>query len=230
MARMLILLLMSEALSQKLFGRFIVLDGPDGSGKSTQIRLLADSVTQAGVQCVSVRDPGGTAIGDRIRHILLDRDSQEMSVECELMLYMASRAQLVSQIIRPSMEQGKCVLSDRYISSTIAYQGAGGMAAAAVRTVADVAVGGLLPDLTIILDMDPEKAFGRITGRADQAGPVLDRMEMKALSFHKKVREMFLEQARQAPDTFAVVDASADVEKVHSSVMKALEAWRPASR
>ena len=218
---------MSQTLSQKLSGRFIVLDGPDGSGKSTQIRLLAEALSGAGAEPMSVRDPGGTAIGDRIRQILLDRENNEMSVECELMLYMASRAQLVSQVIRPAMERGQCVLSDRYISSTIAYQGAGGMSAGDVRAVADVAVGGLWPDLTIILDIDPEDAFGRIATRVDSAGPGLDRMEMKALSFHKQVRRMFLEQARQSPSTFAVVPATGDVQQVHARVMDTLESWRP---
>jgi dTMP kinase len=218
---------MEDAFSQKLRGRFIVLDGPDGSGKSTQVRLLSAALVAKGVSCVAVRDPGGTAIGDKIRQILLDRSHDEMSVQCELMLYMASRAQLVSQIIRPAIEDGQCVLSDRYVSSTIAYQGAGGIPPAEVKAVADVAVGGLWPDLTIVLDLPPEVGFERISARSGALGPEFDRMEMKALEFHHKVRRLFLDQAAQSSDAFRVISAVGDVQQVHHRVMDALELWRP---
>jgi dTMP kinase len=135
-------------LVDKLAGRFVVIDGPDGAGKSTQLKLLAEHLRAAGLAVCEVRDPGGTAIGDRIRAILLDRAHGEMAVACELMLYMASRAQLAAEVIRPALSGGQCVLGDRYISSTIAYQGAGGMDAESVRQAGRIAVGATWPDPT----------------------------------------------------------------------------------
>lgn len=198
-------------------GRFIVIDGPDGAGKSTQVARLAERIRSAGVPVTAVRDPGGTAIGDRIRAILLDKAHAEMAVACELMLYMASRAQLVAQTVRPALAEGHCVISDRYISSTVAYQGAGGADTEAVRAVGELAVGGLWPELTVILDVPSDLGLGRLTGPAD-------RMESKALQFHEKVREMFLAQANQQADRFLVVDGAGDVETVHERIVSALAA------
>ncbi|RPI62734.1 MAG: dTMP kinase [Planctomycetaceae bacterium] len=180
---------MSE-LAKKLAGRFIVIDGPDGAGKSTQIRMLIDYLKTHGVELAVTRDPGGTPIGDKIRAILLDNSHGEMAVPCELMLYMASRAQLVHQVIAPALHSGKCVLCDRYVSATIAYQGAGGIAAEPIRRSADIATGGLWPVLTIILDTPTEIGLGRVGHTGG-----IDRMEAKGLEFHSKVRRIFLDQA-----------------------------------
>ncbi|MFP4141407.1 MAG: dTMP kinase, partial [Phycisphaerae bacterium] len=188
-----------------LAGRFLVIDGPDGAGKSTQTALLADALGKGGLTVRQVRDPGGTAIGDRIREILLDPSCDEMAVRTELMLYMASRAQLVAEIVRPALQAGECVLSDRYISSTIAYQGAGGADVDEVRTVGDIAVGSLWPDLTIILDLPSDEGLTRAAKRSDP-----DRMEAKAREFHRRVRELFLAQAKQDPARCVVVDASGE--------------------
>lgn len=202
---------------ENLAGTFIVIDGPDGAGKTTQIDRLARRLRDDGLTVRQVRDPGGTAIGDRIRHILLDKTHQEMSVPCEVMLYMASRAQLVSEIIRPALGRGECVLCDRYISATVAYQGAGGTDAGAIRTVGEVAVGGLWPDLTVVLDIDPELGLRRAEGR--QAP---DRMEARTLDFHRRVRALFLKQARDAPDRFVVVGAAGEVDDVADRVARAV--------
>ena len=203
-------------------GRFLVLDGPDGAGKSTQIALLARRLRDA-VDVVSVRDPGGTVIGDRIRGILLDNAHPDMSVACELLLYMASRAQLVAKVIRPALERGACVICDRYISSTVAYQGAGGTDIRAIRQVAEVAVGGLWPDMTVILDLPAETGLSRVGRRGGDAKPgTLDRMEQKGLEFHRRVRDLFLQQAGERPDDFAVVDATQAAEAVHESVWTAV--------
>lgn len=201
-------------------GRFIVIDGPDGAGKSTQVARLAERIRSAGVPVTAVRDPGGTAIGDRIRAILLDKAHEEMAVECELMLYMASRAQLVAQTVRPALAAGRCVVSDRYISSTVAYQGAGGADPGAVRTVGEIAVGGLWPDLTLVLDVPPQLGLSRLTGEAD-------RIEAKGRAFHQRVREMFLQQARAEPDRFEVIDGAGDVEAVQHRLRQALAARLP---
>lgn len=207
-----------KTLADKLARRFIVLDGPDGTGKSTQVALLAEHVRRLGVGVCAVRDPGGTAIGDKVRAILLDKAHDEMCVECETMLYMASRAQLVAQVIRPALAAGQCVVGDRYVSSTMAYQGAGGMDPKIVRLVAKTAVGGLWPDLTIVLDLSPEVGLTRLKGAPD-------RVESKALDFHRRVRELFLEQASQRPRWYAVVDANGDIEQVHRRVVATVEGW-----
>lgn len=207
-------------LSDKLAGRFGVIDGPDGAGKSTQANLLAERLRADGLEVRLVRDPGGTAIGDRIRQILLDRDHGEMAVECELMLFMASRAQLAAEIIRPALAAGQCVLSDRYISSTIAYQGAGGADPDAVRQAGRIAVGQTWPDLTIILDLPSDTGLTRAS-RADGR----DRMEAKGLEFHRRVRELFLQQALQEPGRFMVVDASGSIDEVQARLGRAIEDW-----
>lgn len=208
-------------LVDKLAGRFVVIDGPDGAGKSTQLKLLAENLRAAGLTVCQVRDPGGTAIGDRIRTILLDRAHGEMAVTCELMLYMASRAQLAAEVIRPALSAGQCVLGDRYISSTIAYQGAGGMDAESVRMAGRIAVGATWPDLTIVLDLPSDEGLARAAAARGQH----DRMEAKGLEFHRRVRELFLLQARQDPAHFAIVDAAGTVDEVHARIRQAVEKW-----
>jgi dTMP kinase len=203
----------------RLAGRFLVVDGPDGAGKSTQIGLLAAFLRGQGLAVKQTRDPGGTAIGDRIREILLDNAHGEMAVQCESMLYMASRAQLAAEVLRPALAAGECVLCDRYISSTVAYQGAGGADIAAIRKVADIAVAGLWPSLTILLDLPHDQGLGRAAQRGRQT---LDRMESKGLEFHRRVRELFLQQAKDEPDKFLVVEAIGDERQVHSRLLEQL--------
>ncbi len=207
-------------LSDRLREKFIVIDGPDGAGKTTQAMLLAEFLQRQGTSVCAVCDPGGTPIGDRIRRILLDREHDEMSVECELMLYMASRAQLAAEVIRPALEEGRCVLCDRYISSTIAYQGAGGADVQAIRAVGRAAVGNTWPDLTIILDIDSQEGLIR-AGRGGDA----DRIESKNLEYHRKVRELFLSQARDQPGSYAVIDASGGVDEVQQRLRDAIAKW-----
>jgi len=207
-----------NALAERLAGRFIVIDGPDGAGKSTQAGLLREWLGEAGVRVLGVRDPGGTVIGDRIRQILLDVNHKTMAPITETMLFMASRAQLAAEVIRPAMARGQCVLGDRYISATVAYQGAAGVALDAIRTVGEIAVAGLWPDLTVILDLPADEGLKRLTNQPD-------RMESKDLSFHRRVRELFLRQAHEQPDRFAVVDASETVERVQRRLRQTIEDW-----
>jgi dTMP kinase len=204
-------------LAKQLAGKFIVIDGPDGAGKSTQIKLLTDFLSRRGITPTVCRDPGGTAIGDKIRAILLDNAHDEMAVECELMLYMASRSQLVKQIIKPALQKKACVLCDRYVSATIAYQGAGGVDAQTVMSVAKAAVRNCWPDLTVILDIPPQAGLAR----AASVGAA-DRVEVKSLEFHSRVRESFLQQAKACPAKFAIVDAIAQVDEVQARLQAAI--------
>jgi len=207
-------------LPDKLAGRFVVIDGPDGAGKSTQAAMLAEHLRARGADVRLVRDPGGTAVGDRIRQVLLDRAHGEMCVECELMLYMASRAQLAAEVIRPALSAGQCVLGDRYVSSTVAYQGAGGVDAEVVLTAARIAVGPTWPELTVVLDVPSEVGLARAGTRAAH-----DRMEAKGLAFHQRVRESFLDQARRDPERFAVIDAAGTPDEVQTRLREAIDKW-----
>jgi len=194
-------------------------------------------LTAGGVEVHSCRDPGGTGVGDRIRSILLDHDLSRMDVNCETMLFMASRAQLAAEVIRPALAAGKTVLCDRFVSSTCAYQGAAGYDPRRVIELARYALNDLWPDVTVILDIDPEKGFDRI-GRKPQhagrnrkangdqstlfAGTQPDAMEARPLDFHRRVRKLFLDLPSYYPRPVVVVDASADVDTVYQRILEEL--------
>jgi dTMP kinase len=200
----------------KLAGRFLVFDGPDGSGKSTQFARFAAACRQAGLEVCEVREPGGTSIGEQIRTILLDTANDSMSLRCEMMLYMASRAQLVEERVRPALARKAVVLADRFISSTLAYQGtAGGMSQEEILAVGRVAIGSIWPDMTVVFDVDARAASSRLN-------PLLDRMERRGTEFHKRVRNGYLAQANAQPDRYCVIDASPDADRVFASLMTAL--------
>ncbi len=202
-------------MSVALSGKFIVLDGPDGCGKSTQSELLVGWLQKQGVEVEVFRDPGTTEIGEKIRKILLDPAHKGMSTRTELLLYMAARAQLWAEKIGPALQQNKCVILDRWVSSTCAYQGyAGGFGVDKVIAIASDCLERIWPDLTIIFDVDLETASSRL-------GEDLDRMEQKGKEYHKKVREGFLELAQRGENIVAV-DGSRKVEDVHSAVAGAL--------
>lgn len=202
---------------KRLAGNFIVFDGPDGSGKSTQFKRFAQHCRDNKLTVCEVREPGGTAIGEQIRSILLDPANAEMSLRCEMMLYMASRAQLIEQTIRPALESGQLVLADRFVSSTLAYQGtAGGMTAEEILAVGRVAIGARWPDLTVIFDVDEQVAATRLN-------PLLDRMELKGMEFHRRVRQGFLAQAQSEPDRHLVIDASLTADAVFDALLEGLK-------
>ncbi|MBI3835023.1 MAG: dTMP kinase [Planctomycetes bacterium] len=222
-------------MNEPICGKFIVLDGPDGSGKSTQHGRLEKRLLSLGIEAVSCRDPGGTDIGNRIRSILLDFDLSEMDVNCETMLFMASRAQLASEVIRPALAVGKTVLCDRYVTSTCAYQGAAGYDPHRVIELAKYALDGLWPDVTIMLDIDPESGFGRI-GRGPQhagknrkngqpelfVGSQPDAMEARSIEFHRRVRAIFLELHSYYPTPVITVNAGEHVDAVEARIWEAL--------
>jgi len=199
--------------TKKFTGKFIVLDGPDGCGKSTQTKLLTQWLEQHGVETETFRDPGTTAIGEKIRQILLNPEHIAMSTRTELLLYMAARAQLWQEKIAPALNKNKCVILDRWLSSTCAYQGyAGSFGIEKVINIAQDCLERCWPDLTIILDVDLATATTRLKSQ-------LDRMEQKGDSYHQKVREGFLQLAGKQKN-FAVVDASKDIETVHRKIVE----------
>ncbi len=192
-------------------GLFLSLDGLDGTGKSTQCRLLADWLRARGREVTLCADPGGTAVGDVIRTLLLEHRG-EMSVACEAFLFMASRAQLTAEVIRPALEAGQVVLSDRFILANVVYQGhAGGLDPEKLWEIGRLSSGGLEPDLTIVLDLPPEEARRR-------RGRPADRMESRAEDYHQRVRDGFLSEARRRPERIVVVDAAGTVEQVHALI------------
>ncbi|MBA4542469.1 MULTISPECIES: dTMP kinase [Thermoactinomyces] len=192
-------------------GRFITFEGPEGAGKTTQIRLLEDYLRLKGKECITVREPGGTPIGDGIRQILLSTEFSDMRPRTEILLYAASRAQLVDQVIRPALEQGKIVLCDRYVDSSIAYQGYGAQwDLQEVIQINEWATGGLKPDRTYLLDLPVEMSQSRMKNR----GGKKDRMELKEKLFHERVREGFLSLAQSAPERYRKLDACLSKEEI----------------
>lgn len=203
---------------------FITFEGPDGSGKSTQINLIAEHLTCQGYKVLCTREPGGTAIGDQIRQVLHDINNTEMSARAEILLYSASRAQLVEQIILPHLAQGGVVLCDRYADSTYAYQGYGRqLDFETLRLITAFATQGLKPNLTIYLDVPVEEGLRRksaanITGEGEW-----NRMDQLELAFHQRVRAGYLEMAHQAPERWLIVDASAPVDQINQLICRRLE-------
>jgi dTMP kinase len=197
----------------KLSGKVIVLDGPDGCGKTTQTRLLVQWLSQQGVKTDSFRDPGDTAIGEKVRDILLSSEHKFMDTRAELLLYMAARAQLWSEKLAPALQQNKCVVLDRWLSSTCAYQGfAGGFGMDRIIKIARDSLVRVWPDLTIILDVDAKTGLSRLRRQ-------FDRMEQKGHSYHKKVREGFLQLAKDQ-ENFVVINTNEDIEQVHKKIVE----------
>jgi len=202
-------------LGPRLSGKFIVLDGPDGCGKSTQVQLLVERLCDRGTPVVRFRDPGDTAIGEEIRRLLLSRQYIGMETRTELMLYMAARAQLWAEKISPALAAGKCVVLDRWVSSSCAYQGyAGGFGIEEVVAVAQRSLERVWPDLTVVLDVDLETARERMKGTPD-------RMEAKGSKYHRKVREGFLRLVEKF-DSVVCVDASDNAEVVCGKVLEVI--------
>ena len=214
--------------TDNLRGRFIVLDGPDGAGKTTQLQLLAERLEADGLTVRRLRDPGGTAVGEKVRRILLSHESGEIVPTCETLLFMASRAQLVAEHIRPAIEAGQVVLCDRFVSATVAYQGASGVQADRIIKIWQVAGEGFWPDLTIVLDLPPEAGLRRVGQRngasareqAAEAGG--DRMENRGRVYHRRVREIFHTLADCYPAPVRYVRADRSVEAVAADVAAAV--------
>ena len=198
-------------------GLFIAFEGGEGVGKTTQVARAAQFLRGAGRDVVETREPGGTPLGRELRSLVLDPDGL-IAPRAEALLYAADRAQHVETLIRPALAAGQDVLTDRFVDSTLAYQGAGrGLTVADARVITDWATGGLLPDLTVLLDLDPRFGLARAHARSTP-----DRLEADSFAFHQAVRDGFAALAAEQPDRYLVVDASADPDTIAAAVRAAL--------
>ncbi len=211
--------------------KFITFEGPEGAGKSTQITLLTTHLSQLGYTVHTTREPGGTSIGNQIRQVLHDIDNDEMDAVAEILLYSASRAQLVAEVIKPCLAQGTMVLCDRYADSTFAYQGYGrGLDMTMLRAITAFATRSLVPDLTIYLDL-PVEAGIRRKKAANRAGEgELNRMDQQTMDFYRRVRAGYLEMAAQSPERWLIIDAQRPVNDIHREICLKLADWGVGAR
>lgn len=199
-------------------GLFITLEGIDGSGKSTQRDLLAGELRGRALDVIATREPGGTAIGEGIRHLMVSDATVHIAPTTELLLYVAARAQHVAELIRPALEQGRIVISDRYTDSTVAFQGYGrGLDLMMIEELNGFATGGLKPDLTIVFDLEPEMARRRQGSRP--IGGLLGAFDEQHAEFHERMRDGYFRMAQDEPSRFRIIDASGSAEDTHSRVL-----------
>jgi dTMP kinase len=199
-------------------GKLIALEGPDGSGKTTQIELLEKHLVQLGYEVVRTREPGGTEISEKIREIILDNDNSKMSYMCEALLYAASRAQLVNEIIKPALKLGKIVICDRFVYSSMVYQGIGrGLGTETVKDINEAALGGLEADLIFMITIPYEEGLKRKKNQR-----TLDRLENGGNKFHKKVFEGYLDICKKY-DKIEVIDGNRDVKEVQKDLINAIK-------
>ena len=198
-------------------GLFITFEGPDGSGKSTQIRLLKEWLEAKGHQCILTREPGGTIISEKIREIILDKEHKEMDPRAEALLYSAARAQHVAQVIEPALIAGTMVICDRFTDSSMAYQAYGRGLGDGVRVINEFATGGVGPDVTFLMRLAPSEGKSRIQGRE------YDRMELEKMDFHERVYEGYKLLEKDNPDRIIGIDASGTIEAIHEVIIKRME-------
>jgi len=204
-------------------GRFITFEGPEGSGKSTQLHLLAERLRKAGQDVLETQEPGGTPIGIQIRHVLLDAKNRELCPTAELLLMFASRAQNVDQLILPALSVGRTVLSDRFTDSTLVYQGVGrGLGADLVYELDRIACRGLVPDLTLVIDIDTETGLARARRRSVRTDDSETRMEEQDLSFHRRIRDAYRQLAADEPQRIRLIDGKQTREAVAEQVWSAV--------
>jgi len=200
-----------------LTGKFITFEGIDGSGKSTQLRMLASDLRARGVDVISTHEPGGTPLGRRLREAFLETE-ETVAPRAELLLFAADRAQHVEFLIKPALAEGRTVISDRYADATFAYQGAGrGFEAETVNEVIALATGGLKPDLTLFFDISVERALGRMNSHSGNER-IQNRMDLETAEFYTRVREAYLGIAEREPERFKIVDANGSVDEIHRTV------------
>jgi dTMP kinase len=208
-------------------GKLITFEGGEGSGKTTQIRLASDWLGESGISALATAEPGGTPLGQRIRQMLLKRQTCDMGAEAELLLFAADRAQHVREVILPALEAGRWVLCDRFTDATLAYQGFGrGLDVAFIRTLNDLAACSLKPDLTLLFDLPVKAGLERAGIRAAGSRPesAEDRFEREKKAFHERIREGYLALASAEPERFRIIDGIADIESVQREVRRHLSA------
>ena len=199
-------------------GRFITLEGGEGAGKSTQIQVVKDYLEARGIDVIVTREPGGTPVGQEIRNLLVSGDKDKWSPLSETLLILADRAAHLERVIRPALADGKYVVCDRFFDSTRAYQGiAGGLGLEVIHNLQQPVLGTTLPDVTLLLDIDPEKGLSR----AQERGGDL-RFESKTLAYHQTLRQAFLDFAKQEPERMVVIDADRDIEAVSTDIITVL--------
>lgn len=204
---------------------FITLEGPEGSGKSSQLPALAEFLRQQGRVVLTTREPGGTSIGEQVRSVIMNLKNTGMDPRSEILLFCAARAQLVEEVIRPSLARDEIVLSDRYADATLAYQGYGhGLALGTLRQLLNFATGGLWPDLTLLLDLSSEEGLRR----KRSSGGEWNRLDAYELAFHQRVQRGYLELARQEPDRWCLIDATLPPEMVQLALRQAVLERLPA--
>jgi dTMP kinase len=209
-------------------GLFITFEGPDGSGKTTQAQLLYEYLQERGYPVFLTREPGGTSIGDQIREVLHSLENTEMLPQTEILLYSASRAQLVGQIIRSHLARGEIVLCDRYADSTLAYQGYGhGLDLQVLQAITTFATGGLKPDLTIYLDIDVEEGLRRKLAAHRDREAEWNRMDQQELAFHRRVRKGYLQMAAAEPERWVVIGAAQLADAAQRAIRAEVEAKLP---
>ena len=199
-------------------GRFITLEGGEGAGKSTQIQVVKDYLEARGIDVVVTREPGGTPVGQEIRNLLVSGDKDKWSPLSETLLILADRAAHLERVIRPALADGKYVVCDRFFDSTRAYQGiAGGLGLEVIHNLQQPVLGTTLPDVTLLLDIDPEKGLSRAQERGGEL-----RFESKTLAYHQTLRQAFLDFAKQEPERMVVIDADRDIEAVSTDIITVL--------
>jgi dTMP kinase len=202
-----------------MLGKFISIEGPDGAGKSTQIKLLEQYLLEAGYEVILTREPGGTIIGEKIRTVLLDPENVKMNYKTEILLYAAARAQIVEEVIKPALNEGKIVICDRFVDSSFAYQGYGrGIDLEYIRNVNEMVMGDTIPNLTLIFDIDPEIGLNRVQARRGN-NFTKDRIESEAIDFHTRVRNGFLSLAK-THERYRVINSNQEIQTIHLEVKR----------
>mgnify|MGYP002349522407 CR=1 FL=1 len=205
-------------MTNKLFFTF---EGPEGAGKTTVLKMVVSKLQEEGKEVIATREPGGSVIAEEIRQVILNPAHTEMDAKTEALLYAAARSQHFVEKIEPALKQGKLVLCDRFIDSSLAYQGIGrGLGIEGVKSINEFAIGQRMPDMTILFDLDPKIGLARINAHKNRE---INRLDVESLAFHQKVREAYLKLAEEFPERIYVIDASQSLEEVFQNVWKVLK-------
>ncbi|WP_146553933.1 dTMP kinase [Rummeliibacillus sp. SL167] len=205
-------------MTNKLFFTF---EGPEGAGKTTVLKMVVSKLQEEGKEVIATREPGGSVIAEKIRQVILNPAHTEMDAKTEALLYAAARSQHFVEKIEPALKQGKLVLCDRFIDSSLAYQGIGrGLGIEGVKSINEFAIGQRMPDMTILFDLDPKIGLARINAHKNRE---INRLDVESLAFHQKVREAYLKLAEEFPERIYVIDASQSLEEVFQNVWKVLK-------